>query len=133
MWSIGNTVFCHILKFLWQLPQHLLALSLIHIFDLIKYNSAYVSDTDIPGFTAVSLGQYRLYFQKRYVENAVVVKHETGHSRQSLYLGWLYLIVIGLPSLVGNIVHRFVKFDYYEQPWEKWADKLGGVDRSGVM
>lgn len=28
------------------------------------------------------------------------IKHEYGHTIQSKYLGWLYLIIIGLPSIV---------------------------------
>ena len=43
--------------------------------------------------------------------------------------GPLYLIIIGLPSAIGNLIHRKFKFDYYKQPWEAWADKLGGVKR----
>ena len=53
-------------------------------------------------------------------------------------LGPLYLIVIGLPSITGNIINRITRmyfrkyYDpnfYYKQPWEAWADRLGGVDR----
>ena len=50
----------------------------------------------------------------------------------------MYLIIIGLPSIMGNILNR-IKYKYfkkhydpdfyYKQPWEAWADKLGGVDR----
>ena len=120
----------NIVKYLWQLPQHLLALCLIHIYDFSKLRSGeWILETDIPYFTAVSLGEYRLYFQQRYVEHEVVVKHERGHSKQSLYLGPFYLLLIGLPSAIGNLLHRHIKFDYYGQPWEKWADKLGGVER----
>lgn len=67
------------------------------------------------------------------------VRHEHGHQIQSLYLGWLYLIVIGLPSICGNIIDRTmhkkwtvkerIKW-YYSQPWEKWADRLGGAARN---
>ena len=66
------------------------------------------------------------------------VSHEHGHQKQSMYLGWLYLLVIGLPSALGNItdrvfhkrwhVNKRVKW-YYNQPWEHWADKLGYVNR----
>ena len=64
--------------------------------------------------------------------------HEQGHQKQSRYLGWFYLIIIGLPSLLGNIYDRVAHKDwsskdsikwYYNQPWEKWADHLGGVKR----
>ena len=52
-----------------------------------------------------------------------------GHQKQSLYLGWLYLLVIGLPSATGNLLNRVIDFDYYKQPWESWADRLGCVVR----
>lgn len=60
------------------------------------------------------------------------IAHEYGHQRQSKILGPLYLILIGIPSLLGNIVFRLFKIDsrhYYKLPWEAWADKLGGVVR----
>ena len=66
------------------------------------------------------------------------VLHEHGHSIQSLYLGWLYLPVIGLPSLFNNLRGRVVykdwtrvqiELDYYSRYPEKEADKLGGVQR----
>ena len=60
------------------------------------------------------------------------IEHEYGHQRQSKILGPLYLILIGIPSLLGNIVFRLFKIDsrhYYKLPWEAWADKLGGVIR----
>jgi hypothetical protein len=51
----------------------------------------------------------------------IVIAHEVGHSIQSVYLGWLYLPVIGLPSLiVTGISPRLAKKFYTE----KWAEKL---------
>ena len=72
------------------------------------------------------------------------VEHEHGHSMQSLYLGWLYLPVIGIYSAVFcNLWDRLFHKDwngydrrywYYKTRWsEKWADELGGVDRNGVL
>ena len=64
-----------------------------------------------------------------------VVDHEYGHSVQSAILGPLYMIIVGLPSMlwcnlriVKNWRHRR-RIDYYSLPVEKWADRLGGVDR----
>lgn len=62
--------------------------------------------------------------------------HELGHTKQSRLLGWLYLPLVGVPSisraayallyreLTGRIWTR-----YYEGYPEKWADRLGGVAR----
>lgn len=51
------------------------------------------------------------------------LRHELGHCRQSLYLGWLYLVVVGLPSIVHAALHR--KGDYYHFWTERWANRLG--------
>ena len=89
--------------------------------------------------SGISLG--KVIILKRYPNNESSwngVKHEYGHSLQSEKWGWLYLIVIGLPSLLGNIYDRIFHSNwkysdscrwYYNQPWEKGADKLGGVVR----
>ena len=62
------------------------------------------------------------------------IKHEYGHTVQSRYLGWFYLLIIGLPSLIwAGCFKGFRKkhgIDYYTFYTEKWADKLGGVERS---
>ncbi len=62
--------------------------------------------------------------------------HELGHTRQSRMLGWLYLPVIGLPSIsraAYALVYREVTgrqwTGYYEGYPENWADRLGGVVR----
>lgn len=48
-------------------------------------------------------------------------------------LGWLYLPAIGLPSLCWAAARRFSqklrKIDYYGFYTERWADRLGGVER----
>lgn len=63
------------------------------------------------------------------------IKHEYGHAVQSAILGPLYLILIGLPSFTWcnsrfafkwRLAHNI---DYYDFPTEKWADKLGEVNR----
>lgn len=59
-----------------------------------------------------------------------ILKHEIGHTKQSLYLGPLYLIVIGLPSIVWAFIQsRWMKdCDYYSFYTEKWANRLGGIE-----
>lgn len=122
------------LMYLWQLPQNILGL-LVILFTGAEFSLAYsVWETRKYSF-GVSLGRY-IIFGKHF--EYTDLKHEQGHQRQSLYLGWLYLIVIGLPSALGNlydrIAHRSWNYKsrikwYYSQPWEAWADKLGGVER----
>lgn len=113
-----------ILLYLWQLPQNLLGL-LVILFSKAEWNEKWkVYDTK--HCFGVSLGNYIIVYK---FAGMKTINHEKGHQKQSLYLGWLYLIIIGLPSAIGNLLHRVIKFDYYKQPWEAWADKLGGVKR----
>lgn len=117
-----------ILLYVWQLPQNLLGLAVV-FFSTAKHE--YINGVATPFYRTkyrfgVSLGAY-VIVNENCSENTLL--HELGHCFQSLYLGWLYLPVIGLPSAIGNILNRFIKFDYYKQPWEAWADKLGGVER----
>ena len=115
----------NILLYLWQLPQNILGL-LVILFTGAEFSSNYsVWETCKYSF-GVSLGRY-IIFGKHF--EYTDLKHERGHQKQSLYLGWLYLIVIGLPSVIGNLLNRVIDFDYYKQPWEAWADKIGGVKR----
>lgn len=119
----------NILLWLWQAPQNFIGWFIATLGNLPKrtYNNDIYY---IWNFNSVSLGDYRLLHIK---STETTYKHEMGHSIQSKYLGWLYLIVIGLPSVIGNLIWRIPKWstnhDYYKQPWEAWADKLGGVKR----
>ena len=122
----------NVLLYLWQLPQNLLGLVVIAFTRAKKKGDIYHAD----GYRfGVSLGNYIIFGG---FFNSTHEKHEQGHQKQSLYLGWLYLIVIGLPSVTGNlwdiITHKkwsYCERDewYYSLPWEAWADKLGGVRR----
>ena len=124
-----------ILLWIWQFPQNIAGFFLSRgaskeEYEGIKY---YIKPLFRSG---VSLGNYIildpviLRFRDSYVKNSI--KHEHGHQIQSLYFGPLYLILIGIPSLCGNLKSRYYHLTrewYYNQPWEKWADKLGKVER----
>lgn len=130
-----------ILLYAWQLPQNLLGLLLIHCYKgCRRYTQLdgrvfYCADGMPSG---ISLGRYVILHRQ---DHGASMLHEYGHCRQSRRLGPFYLLVIGLPSLLGNIYDRLFHTEsrgwdsrrssrwYYNQPWEKWADKLGGVKR----
>ena len=116
-----------VLLYLWQLPQNLLGLAVIKILksEHNEYYDFWYTYNHNYNF-GVSLGKY-IIFGDRFSGRALA--HERGHQKQSLYLGWLYLPVIGLPSAVGNLLNRVIDFDYYKQPWEAWADRIGGIER----
>ena len=120
--------------YMWQLPQHLLGLLLILLSRAKRVNGYYAAKKFFN--SGISLGQY-IILQADCV-SADTIKHELGHSVQSKYLGWLYLPVIGLPSISRNIWDRLAhkQWDYYRRyTWyysgfpEKQADKMGGVKR----
>ncbi len=126
----------NILLYIWQLPQNLLGGFLVKIFNA-ELHGQYVNDVITGCFVArrfqknwsgVSLGDYIIFSKNKYVTETNV-KHERGHQIQSKFLGWLYLIFIGIPSFIANLVHKKIKFDYYKTPWEASADRLGGVAR----
>lgn len=119
-----------LVEYVWQLPQHILALLMIKVLDAKKSDNVY--DFKSKHFSSFSLGEY-IFCNKRKSFNDIDYKHEVGHSRQSLMLGPLYLIIIGIPSCIGNMIFRNKwirkRFDYYSLLWESWADKLGDVKR----
>ena len=82
---------------------------------------------------SVSLGDY-IFLCPSHWGDSSVLKHEQGHQKQSKILGWLYLPVVGIPSIIWagcfgwyRKKHNVSYYDFYT---EKWADKLGGVERS---
>ncbi len=110
-----------ILLYIWQLPQNILGLILWLIVGKDRIRAG-VYHWKLKG--SISLGC--LIFLDENATN-YVLRHEQGHQVQSRYLGPLYLLVIGLPSIIwAGIVYPIVKGDYYRFYTEKWANQLGG-------
>jgi hypothetical protein len=127
-----------ILLYIWQLPQNILGL-IFHIillrgrnprlileYDGIKF---YIDDTMHAG---ISLGNKVFFGINHYIVDANY-DHEYGHTRDSIYWGWLYLLIIGLPSVIHAWLYddgyNYItqKRDYYDFWTEKRANKFGGV------
>ena len=127
-----------VLLYIWQLLQHLLGLLLVKVTGANKRETDgivwYRFDKNKNWFTHfISGGSFGVYILLPY-NDLETIRHEHGHSKQSEYLGLLYLVIIGLPSATGNLLSRVSKKvhrNYYRLPWERWADILGGVDRFG--
>lgn len=113
-----------------QLPQNLIGKIVLSVTKASgsPYCNVWIAQKHCKNWSGVSLGKYVIISKKAKITKNLI-NHEKGHQVQSCYLGWLYLILIGLPSLIGNIVHRFIKYDYFATPWESTADKFGGVNR----
>ena len=137
-----NNVFLKILAEIWQLPQHIIAYVIMFVNrkslkPMINNDGILYYLVDNLFNSGISLGNY-IFLDTDVYYDYKTIKHEHGHQIQSLILGPLYLIVIGLPSIIGNIVYRIKRMYfrkncnpklYYKQPWEAWADKLVGVIR----
>ena len=134
-----------VIFWLWQLPQHVLAL-LVWAALAAAGRVLRVEKTDeAPGNVfvttrtprwGISLGRY-VFLDAAY--DTQTRRHERGHSWQSLFLGPLYLLAVGLPSAVGNnlwdrMFHKNWTAErridwYYSRYPEAGADRLGGVER----
>lgn len=121
----------------WQLPQNLLGV----LWKNIKKNSIIteISNDDIESVGAkaflvkaggaVTLGKY-VFISQTYRDQGMTIKHECGHVKQSKILGPLYLIVIGVPSILHAWLNGYIgcckkhKEGYYHFFSEKWANRL---------
>ena len=122
-----------ILLYIHQLPQNILGLLVLFFINPMKGTREFEYVSYSSGYFGVSLGNYIIFGSGPGTETSY--KHEYGHHIQSLYLGWLYLFVIGIPSALGNIWDRIAHKNwtnmqrvtwYYSRFPEKWAQKLGG-------
>jgi len=118
---------------IWQAPQNLLGLAFLlywrrSVVARCQYNGRrfFVVPT-FPG--GISLGD-TIIVKNGFLEAEDGWNHEFGHSCQSAILGPLYLLVIGLPSLLWAWWWRPDRgVSYYAFYTERWADRLGGVKR----
>lgn len=136
-----NKIFLFLVDWIWCFPQTFIGFILSWTIwrksyrkkdfeELALYYNANILVKDEGGkvfdlISGTSLGRYILV--KDY-HNERVVRHEIGHLIQSRILGWFYLLVVGLPSVINNLRARkneIVWLSYYNRYPEKWADKLG--------
>lgn len=130
-------IFINILGYIWQLPQHLLAIVLLiihsrNIVEIKTYKSSIVFICDKFISAGISLGNFIFLTERSIFYDKNVIAHEYGHSLQSYMFGLLYLFIIGIPSLINNLRSRTnadIRKRYYTLYPERWADKLGGVVR----
>jgi len=122
-----------IARYLWQLPQHLIAgVLLLLLHRRIERRSDSGDHRIYYVFTrygGISLGAYLLVHREA---DDLLMRHELGHCRQSRMLGPLYLLVIGLPSLIWAGLYPLTErlrpgIDYFDFYTEKWANSLSGL------
>ena len=123
---------------IWQFPQVLIAIILLAIlYNAELYRNEHAGITVIKvnkksmfGNACFSLGPVIFVSQNSY---EAIYKHESGHSKQSLYLGPLYLLVVAIPSVIlfwyTKLKNKDLAFYNSHYP-ENWANAEGGVDTS---
>lgn len=119
-----------IIMYVWCLPQNLLGLLLRAFYKGTDLKDDIVIRRSPKMRGGISLGKYIIV---SVWAREMTVRHEIGHCKQSRKLGWLYLPVIGLPSIVWAGLYGWIIKEtpsgYYKFFTEKWADKLGGITR----
>lgn len=128
--------FIHILTFIalfiWQLPQCIVALLMMPFLGkltLVSYDNYCFAFKATNMLGAISLGCF-VFLSASSSKSLPTIAHEqAGHVKQSHYLGWLYLIVIGLPSIIWAGIHEYLGYkNYYIFYTEKWANKLAKLE-----
>lgn len=118
------------LLWLWCLPQNLVGLIVKHVTKAEKKGNHYRFTIECG---SVSLGEY-IFLCPSHWHDITVLKHENGHRIQSRMLGWLYLPLIALPSIIWagcfGEYRKKKKRSYYWFPTEAWADKIAGITRN---
>ena len=133
-----------LLLYIWQLPQNVLGLLLFFIICITNKLEYSCHDrlkpfmfikVKLSGF-GITLGKY--IFLGPVNNFDIEMFHEKGHAMQSKKYGPLYLFIVGIPSILRQIPHRYFhknwpyseRMKWYYSGWpEKEADKLAGVDR----
>lgn len=117
------------LLWLWCLPQNIVGLIVKKVTGAKRVGDHYEYNVKSG---SVSLGNY-IFLCPSHWNSEVMLKHEQGHQKQSLYLGWLYLLVIALPSLIWagcfNEYREKNNISYYSFYTEDWANKIAGIGR----
>jgi hypothetical protein len=131
---------------LWEQPQTILGAALL----VVRWSLRLVGRIEIANGRvfvltrggAVSLGVFVFYNGKEnryFYPGSGIREHEYGHTFQSRWLGPLYLLVVGIPSVARGfyaVLYRELtgrRWRGYFDGWpENQADRLGGVDRNKI-
>ena len=119
-----------VLQIFWGFPQTVLGFAVflrLRKASHSRYHGAVV--TEWKRSTGVSLGLFVFIPEGKQGKDFLV--HEYGHTIQSLLLGPLYLLIVGIPSALWCNLHCFEKLrrrkriSYQRLYTERWANHLG--------
>lgn len=120
-----------LLQWTWCLPQNLVGGCMalwLRKHQHMRFHGAFVTAWKHRGCT--SMGCF-IFMDERALRHTPLLIHEYGHTVQSAVLGWLYLPVIVLPSVLWFSVPAFRRYrrrkrmSYYRFYTEKWANRWG--------
>ena len=121
--------FLWILLWIWQLPQNIAGIIMGFILSKRAVYQRVSNPWDLKGYSRVhitlmnggmTLGEY-IYVSNKFNDLVGTVKHETGHVRQSRILGPLYLLVIGIPSIIHAKFHK--RLSNKRKPCSYWPKR----------
>lgn len=116
------------IMFLWQLPQNIVALLMMPFIGKMKlirvdlYTYAFECSKMSGG---ISLGNF-IFLSPTSAKREATVLHEYGHVIDSHRFGWLYLFIIGIPSICWARFFSHGKC-YYSFYTERWANRNAGL------
>lgn len=119
-------ILIQILLIIYQLPQCIVGLVMLPFLgklEFVRYENYCWIFKGEKMLGGISLGCF--IFLSKYSSKETTILHELGHVKQSHVLGPLYLIVIGLPSIL-NAMFGFTDC-YYDFFPEKNANDLMGL------
>ena len=128
-----------LISFTWSIIQNLIGLAIFLFckfvlkFPTITFNNAKVVEWNNQ-YGSVSLGSFIFVTD---IDDLELVSHERGHTTQGMILGPLFLLIIGLPSVIWAACfaeyRRKSGKTYYEFYTESWANKIAGLDKRGYF
>jgi hypothetical protein len=116
------------IMFLWQLPQNIVALLMMPFMckmKLVRYDLYAFAFEYSKMSGAISLGNF-IFLSPMSAQNEETILHEYGHVIDSQRFGWLYLFIIGIPSILWAGFFSEGKC-YYDFFTEKRANQNAGL------
>ena len=122
-----KNILIQILLIIWQLPQVLVGVVMLPFLGKLRFiryeNYCWIFEGEnMSG--GISLGCF-IFLSKYNSGRETTIRHELGHVKQSHMLGWLYLFIIGIPSIVWAMTYG--NKCYYSFYTESWANKLSDL------
>lgn len=110
----------------WQLPQMLVALIMVPFLGKLEliasrhFNFCFKGEKMKGG---ISLGMLCFVSESLSHDKESVAHELDGHTKDSLIFGPLYLVFIGIPSILWAALYNPMKRCYYSFYTERWANK----------